>query len=131
MPEPVGFNLFSRLQHQELQVVVQGAGGRQPLQPCKVEMKKVGWSYNNRCSALQRPPNCLGRRQGIAGIEPNELFDQIQQRNTLALVNLLRDLQGVAGDVASRLRSGCLDQLAALSHHYGKRDDLLNKSSAS
>ena len=135
-PEPVGFSLFFRLQHQELQVVVQGAGGRQPLQPCKVEMKEGRLVIQQPLLGAAKTPKLprtlfLQACQGIAGIEPNELFDQIQQRNTLALVNLLRDLQGVEGDVASRLRSGCLDQLAALSHHYGKRDDLLNKSSAS
>ena len=30
--------------------------------------------------------------------------------------------------VAQQLRNGCLDQLAALSYHFGQRDDLLNAS---
>ena len=68
--------------------------------------------------------------QGIEGVEANELFEQIQQRNTLALVNLLREFQGIESDVASRLRNGCLDQLAALSHQFGKRDDLLQEKLA-
>ena len=65
------------------------------------------------------------------GINANELFDQIQQFNTLALVNLLRALEGLEEPVAQQLRNGCLDQLAALSHHFGQRDDLLETSESS
>ena len=134
-PEPVAFSLFFRLQHQDLQVIVQGAGGRQPLQPCKVELKEGRLVVQQPLLGASKTPKMprtlfLQACQGIEGVEANELFEQIQQRNTLALVNLLRELQGVEGDVASKLRNGCLDQLAALSHQFGKRDDLLEKKLA-
>ena len=134
-PEPVAFSLFFRLQHQDLQVIVQGAGGRNPLQPCKVEMKEGRLVVQQPLLGASKTPKMprtlfLQACQGIEGVEANELFEQIQQRNTLALVNLLRELQGIEGDVASKLRNGCLDQLAALSHQFGKRDDLLEKKLA-
>ena len=68
--------------------------------------------------------------RNIEGIDANELFDQLHQRNTQSLVQLMRVLDSVEGDVAQRLRTGCLDQLEALSNHIGQRDDILNNQTA-
>ena len=116
-------------------MVVQGGGGRQPMQPCSVELKEDRVVIRQPLLASNRSPKmprtlAIKALKNIEGIEPNELFEQIHQRNTQTLVQLIRELEGVDGDVAQRLRTSCLDQLAALSHHYGQRDDLLNESSA-
>ena len=131
--EQMGFSLSLRIQHRGQMVIVQGGLGRQPLQPCKVELR------NDRI-VLQQPllasnsypklPRTLVIKalKNIEGIEPNELFEQIHQGNTQVLVQLLRGLDNVRGEVAQRLRTGCLDQLAALSHHYGQRNDLISEN---
>ena len=59
-----------------------------------------------------------------------ELFDKIHQANTLALVELLRRLDALPNEITALLRLGCLNQLAALSHHIGHRAELLPRLGA-
>ena len=134
-PEPLGFSIFLRLQHRDQKVVVQGGGGRQPMKPCSIELKDdVVVLQQPLLAASMRPkmPRTLFIQacRNVEGIDANELFDQVHQRNTQSLVQLMRELDGVEGDVAQRLRTGCLDQLAALSEHIGQRDDILNNQAA-
>lgn len=131
-PEPFGFSLSFRLQHRDRVVVVQGGGGRQPLQPCGIELKDDRIVLKQPLLASSSSPKMprtllIKACQSVEGINAHELFEQIHQRNTQALVQLLRELQNVEGEIAQRLRLGCLDQLAALSHHFGQRDDLLTE----
>ena len=134
-PEPFGFSLSFRIQHQGRMVVVQGGGGRQPLQPCAVEIKDDRVILRQPLLASSNSPKLprtlfIKACRNLEGINPNELFEQIHQRNTQALVHMLRELQSLEGDIAYRLRTACLDQLIALSHHFGQRDDLLAEESA-
>ena len=134
-PEPLGFSLSFRLQHRDQKVVVRGGGGRQPLQPCGIELKDDTVLIKQPLLASTTSPKMprtllIQACQNLEGIDASELFDQIHQRNTQALVQILRELQGLEGNVAQLLRTGCLDQLAALSHHYGQRNDLLTEKPA-
>ncbi len=134
-PEPFGFSLSFRIQHQGRLMVVHGGGGRQPLQPCSIEIKDDRVILKQPLLASTSAPKMprtlfIKACRSLEGINANELFEQIHQRNTQALVQILRELQDIEGDVAHRLRTGCLDQLAALSHHFGQRDDLLAEESA-
>ena len=133
--EPLGFSLFLRLQHRDKKVTVKGGGGREPMKPCGIELKDDVVVLNQPLlSASMRPkmPRTLFIQacRNIEGIDANELFDQLHQRNTQSLVQLMRVLDSVEGDVAQRLRTGCLDQLEALSNHIGQRDDILNNQPA-
>ena len=130
-PEPMGFSLAIQIPHREKPVVVRGGSGRAALQPCEVQFKDDRVILVQPLLAAASSPKMprtlfIKACRAIEGVDPNELFDQIHQRNTQILVQLLRNLQGVDGDVAEKLRTGCLDQLAALSHHFGQRDDLLS-----
>ena len=134
-PEPLGYSLSFQIQHRDRGVVVQGGGGPQPMQPCEIELKNDRVILKQpllASSASPKMPRTLLIKacRNLEGIDAHELFEQIHQRNTQALVLMLRELEGVEGDVAQRLRAGCLDQLAALSHHFGQRDDLLAEESA-
>ena len=134
-PEPLGFSLSIQLQHRDRQVAVQGGGGSKPMQPCGIELTEervvLKQPLLGALSSPKMPRTLLIKAcRGLEGVDANELFDQIHQRNTQILVLLLRELEGVEGDVAKLLRNGCFDQLAALSHHYGQRDDLLGEESA-
>lgn len=134
-PEPMGFSLSFRLKHRDRMVVVQGGGSRQAMKPCGIELKEDRVVIQQPLLASSNTPKMpktlfIKACRNVDGLDANELFDQIHQRNTQALVQLLRELQDVEGDTAQRLRTGCLDQLAALSHHYGQRDDLLNEAPA-
>lgn len=132
--EPLAFSLSFRLQHNDQTVVIQGGGGRQPLQPCKIEKKEDRVIIRQPLLGSSRSPK-LPRTlfiQACRAVEDikdaNELFDQVHQRNTIVLINILRNLDQVEGDTAQQLRTGCLDQLMALSQHFGVREDLLNQS---
>ena len=65
--------------------------------------------------------------QNLDEINANELFDQIHQRNTELLVDLINRLLPTKSDIAERLQKACLDQIIALSHRIGIREDLLNQ----
>jgi hypothetical protein len=65
--------------------------------------------------------------QKFDDIDANELFDQIHQQNTELLVNLINTLLPINSDIAERLQKACLDQIIALSHRIGIREDLLNQ----
>ena len=129
-PEPMGYSLAFQIVHREKPVVVRGGSSRAALQPCEVQIKDDRVILIQPLLASASSPKMprtlfIKACRAIEGVDPNELFDQIHQRNTQILVQLLRNLQGVDGDVAERLHTACLDQLAALSHHFGQRDDLL------
>ena len=137
--EPLGFSLSFRLKHRDKDVVVQGGVSKSPHQPCEVDQQNDSLIIKQPLlgsSAAPKLPRTLLIQacKEIKGVDANELYDLIQQRNTLILVNLLRQLDGVDTETAGLLRTGCLNQIVALSQHYGQRNDLLNlaeESSAS
>ena len=52
-------------------------------------------------------------------INADELFDQIQQKNRILLVNIIRELHLLEGKTIDQLYSACLDQLEIISKHSG------------
>ena len=134
--EPLGFSLSFRLKHRDKDVVVQGGVSKLPHQPCKVDQQNDSLIIKQPLlgsSAAPKLPRTLLIQacKEIEGVDANELYDLIQQRNTLILVNLLRQLDGVDTDTAGLLRTGRLNQIVALSQHFGQRDDLLNRADES
>ena len=134
--EPLGFSLSFRLKHRDKDVVVQGGVSKLPHQPCKVDQQNDSLIIKQPLlgsSAAPKLPRTLLIQacKEIEGVDANELYDLIQQRNMLILVNLLRQLDGVDTETAGLLRTGCLNQIVALSQHYGQRNDLLNRAEES
>ena len=134
-PETLGFSLSFRLQHRDQMVLVQGGVGRQPMKPCGIEIKDDRVVIKQPLLASSTSPKMprtllIKACRTLESIDASELFEQIHQRNTQALVQMLRELQNLEGDIGHLLRTGCLDQLAALSHHFGQRDDLLSEKPA-
>ena len=132
-PEPVGFSLTFQVSHRGKTIVVSGGGGKDIMKPCKIQINGDRLILQQPLLASTSAPKMprtmfIKACQTVEGIDANELFDQIHQRNTQIIVQIVRTLQGIEGDVAEKVRNGCLDQLAALSHHIGQRDDLLNQN---
>ena len=101
------------------------------MQPCKVIFKEDRFIVQKPLLGSLRTPKLprtlfIKACKDIEEINANELFDQIQQFNTVALIDLARELGEVEGEVASLLRDCCLNQIVAQSHYFGLRDDLLN-----
>jgi len=134
--EPMAFSLRCQIQHQDQEVLVRPGVPDRPLQPCKISFEDERMVIQQPLLGSIRSPKVprtlfLQACQAHKGINANELFDQIHQYNTIGLVNLLRALEDLEEPIAKQLRNVCLDQLAALSHHFGQRDDLLNSSETS
>ena len=130
-PEPMGFSIRCQIQHLDHAVVVQPGVNNQPMQPCKVSFQDDRLIVQQPLLGSLRSPKMprtlfLQACKEVEGINASELFDQIQQSNTIALVKIVRELQDVEGEIAANLRFSCLDQLAAQSHCFGQRDDILN-----
>ena len=132
--EPSGFSLNLCLQHNGQQVVVQGGVRRDGLtKPCTIERQDDKLVVGQPLLGLSREPGLprtLFSRAcaAVPGLRANELFDQIHQGNTMALMGLLLQLEGVGGDGAAQLRQGCLDHWIAIGNDLGTRSDLLQSA---
>ena len=130
--EMMGYSVRCRIQHQEHTVIVQGGQSNRPMQPCKATFQNDRFVVEQPLLGSVRSPRMprtlfLKACQEAEGINANELFDQIQQFNTIALITIIRELENIEGEVASLLRICCMDQLAVQSHYFGVRDDMLNE----
>lgn len=130
-PEPTGFSIRCRFQHQDNPVIVQGGQSDKPMQPCKVAFQKDRLVVQQPLLGSLRTPKLprtlfIQACKDVEGVSANELFDQIQQFNTIALVKIVRELQNVDGDVSSLLKDGFLSQITAQSHYFGVRENDTN-----
>ena len=129
--EPFGFSLNTPLLHRNQKILVRGGNSKKGLSnPPSLETNKDVLIIQLPVLASLKAPK-MPRTLFIKGfqefndINADELFDQIHQRNTELLVDLINRLLPLKSDIAERLQKACLDQIVALSHHIGKRDDLL------
>ena len=134
-PEPMAFSLSLAIQHRGKQIVIRGGGGVAPLKPCKVEKlddKVIIKQPLLASSSNPKMPKTLliKSTKGIENLDSSELFEQIHQRNTQILIEIIKELQEHDSEMGHKLKIACLDQLEALSHHYGQRDDLLEDVSS-
>jgi len=133
IPDPYGYSLNIRLVHRDQKIFVRGGGVNGGLgKPPKVETNKNVLIVQHPLLASENAPKMprtlfIQAFQQFNNVDANELFDQIHQRNTELLVELVRKLLTEKANIAGRLQKACLDQITALSHHIGKRDDLLNQ----
>lgn len=129
--EPFGFSLNTRVVHRNQKILVQGGGTNKGLgKPPSVETNKDVLIIRLPLLASLKAPKMprtlfIKAFQNFNDIDADELFDQLHQRNTELLVDLINRLLPIKSDIAERLQKACLDQILALSHHVGRRDDLL------
>ena len=130
--EMTGFSLRCRFQHQDHTVIVQGGQSKSPMQPCKVIFKEDKLIVQQPLLGSLRTPKLprtlfVQACDEVEGVNAHELFDQIQQFNTAAFVNIIRELEEVDTETSSFLRTACLNQIVSQSHYFGIREDILNK----
>ena len=137
--EPLAFSLRCVLQHNDQTFLVQGGSPNQkgggPFKPCEIEKEDDRLIIKQPLLGAANSPKlpktlfiqaCNTLKE--VDIDAVQLFEQIHQRNSAILINLLNELNEVDGEVVEKLKKGCLNQLLALSMHFGQRDDLLNAS---
>ena len=133
--EPLAFSISCLVVHREKNVMIRGGiSGKGFTVPPTIEVEEERLVIQQPLLGSTRSPKIpktllVQACANIEGIDGAELFDQIIQRNIVTYVNLLRELKTSDGYVENLLRDCCLNQLFALSQHFGQRDDLLNKSS--
>jgi len=129
--EPLAFSIRCILQHQNYNVVVQGGQGDRPMKPCEITLKDDRLIVKQPLLGSLRTPKMprtlfIQACQAVNGVNADELFDQIQQSNTFALIDIINELEDVNSEAASLLRISCLNQIEAQSNYFGIRQDILD-----
>ena len=130
--EPLAFSLFVRFPHNGRPVLVQGGGGRHWFQPTTIKQQGDRLVIHQPLMGFQQAPRLpltlfLSACRAVPGLNGRELFERLHKANILAVINLLRLLEPLRGETAGLLRSGCFNQLEALSNHVGHRLDLVSQ----
>ena len=134
--EHAGFSLSMKLQHRNQKIIVRGGVlNRNAYKGLKVEKKDETLVIFNPLLGSVNSPKMprtlfLNALQKFEEVEADELFEQIHQRNTRMVVQILHLLNKENSEIAERLRTACLDQLVALSCHVGKRNDILDSKTS-
>ena len=132
-PEPLAFSVSCRVTHRDKDVLIQGGiSAKGFATPPKVEIENDRLIIQQPLLGSTRSPKIpktllIQSCMNIEGVDGGELFEQIIQRNMVTYINLIRELKTTDGYAENLLRNCCLDQLFALSQHYGQRDDILSK----
>ena len=122
--EPTGFSLSFKLFHNEQKIFVEGGLNNKHFDPPEISIKnKVFEIRRPLLGAFKNPriPKTIFREscKKISSIKSDELFDQIHQKNILSLIDIIKELGLVEGNVAKQLREACIDQIEILSEHFG------------
>ena len=125
--EPHGFSARVQVMHRGKTVIIKGAINYKPLSMPNIEINGDTLTINAvMLGSMDQPrvPRSIFRKAltKIEGIEPDELFDQIRQRNQHGLIQVLRGVEYEAGAVIELVRTACRDQLVAIGFHMGSRE---------
>lgn len=124
--EPNGFSVNLQFKHRNLQITVKGGINHQSMKPVKVASQHNQLIINQPLlGSFTSPkiPRALFRASlKDFKVEADELFDQIQHLNRMAVIKIIRDLSSTKSSISNQLRIACMDQLAALSCHVGSQN---------
>ena len=122
--ETLGFSLEMKLKHRGQEIFIEGGINFEPMKLIsttqkdqKIILTKPLLSSYNR----PRMPKKLFRDscKALEGINSDELFEQIHQKNRLILISLIKSL-GANNTIAENGLKKCfLDQIDILGHYYG------------
>ena len=126
--EEFGFSLNVRVIHNGKTVVVNGGGlNVNPLKPTKIRIKNnVIALYQPLIGSINNPryPRMLFQKmfKNIDGIDSDELFEQIYTANMNSIISIIRKINTHKNKFLLELEEACLNQLEAISSHYGNKD---------
>ena len=121
--EPTCFSINQKLIHNDRTVLIRGGINYEVLKPFKVEIKNNKYVLNNPLLSHTINPK-LPRRIFKESLNEynwanaDELFELIHMRNNIALIKILKSIDGVQGAVAQQLTNACLDQMEILRHRH-------------
>lgn len=125
--EPHGFSARAQIRHRDKIIVIKGNINYKPLSLPTVKINDNEIIIDAvMLGSMDQPrvPRSILRKafSKIEGVNPDELFDQIVQRNRLALIQLLREIDTLEETTAKLVRTACRDQLIAIGFHIGSRE---------
>ena len=124
--EPLGFSLKIKLIHNNKKIVVDGGINIQNLTPPETLIQNqviiirkplLGSSRNPRLPRSLFKEGC----KLLKRVDADELFDQIQQKNKIVLVNIIKELEICDSEISEQLQTACLNQIEILSSYFGNK----------
>ena len=121
--EPMSFSINQKLIHNGRTVLVRGGINFDVTKPFEIQIRENKYILNNPIlshSINPRLPRKIFRKslKDHDWVNVDELFEQIHMQNNIALIKILKSLNGVNESVCSQLTNACLDQLEILRHRY-------------
>ena len=129
--ELTGFSLNFKLVHNDQKIFVKGGINTKHLDPPEILVQnQIVGIKQPLLGSIKNPrmPRTLFRDScsKISTIRADELFDQIHQKNVLAIVGLIKELSLIEGEITERLKQALLDQIEINSKNYGKKPKVEN-----
>ena len=115
-----------KLIHNNKKIVVDGGINNQNLTPPETLIQNqviiirkplLGSSRNPRLPRSLFKEGC----KLLKRVDADELFDQIQQKNKIVLVNIIKELEICDGEISEQLQTACLNQIEILSSYFGNK----------
>ena len=125
--EPIAFSMDLTINHNGKKVHIKGGINFKHLSKFKI-------NYYQSNLLIERPmlgsfnqprmPKTIfrGSCNTLKEIQVDELFDQIHQVNRLTIITIIRKLETIDTPISHQFKEACLDQINALSEHYGSRN---------
>ena len=127
--EHMAFSLNITVRHNDRIVSVIGGGGRRWFEPPSIEKQAKNLSIKQPLLGSRKHPR-LARflfqeaTKEMAGINGQELFEQICHKNVQTLVQIIKSLDKRPSNMGEQIVQACLNQLNILSYRVGTRSSV-------
>ena len=127
--ECMAFSLNITVRHNDRIVSVIGGGGRRWFEPPSIEKQAKNLSIKQPLLGSRKHPR-LARflfqeaTKEMAGINGQELFDQICNKNVQTLIKIIKSLDKRPSNMGEQIVQACLNQLNILSYRFGTRSSV-------
>ena len=121
--EPMCFSINQKLTHKGKTILVKGGINYEIQKPFHIDTSGDKLILNNPLLSHSIRPKLPRQifKESVRDhewIDSDELFELIHLRNNIALIKILKSVEGETGMVAKQLTDACLDQLEILGHRF-------------
>jgi len=133
--EPLGFSVNLNFNHNDKQISIKGGINYDPFNPVEPDIRDNIVIINKPLigsTKAPRLPKTLFKQmiKDNNQIEANELFDRVCMLNRIILLDIYREIEVKKITNLEILKTSLLDQIDAISQHYGERNFEKEKSQA-
>ena len=121
--EPMCFSINQKLTHKGKTILVKGGINYEIQKPFQIDTSGDKLILNNPLLSHSIRPKLPRQmfKESVRDhewIDADELFELIHLRNNIALIKILKSVEGETGMVAKQLTDACLDQFEILRHRF-------------